>query len=105
MSRVSLNRRLEAVLAAAEGIDPLAARIHRLPPALRQRYDAWRAECEAQCDYGNGGAYERLLSGNLVLPDPPRAVAQAVGIERAPRLPGSMNLSDLSDLYRVMCEG
>lgn len=105
MSRVSLSRRLAAVLDAAESIDPLATRIHRLPDALRMRYDVWRAQCEAQCSYGNGAAYEAMLAGDIVLHDPPRAVAQAVGIERPPVLPDTMSLAELSDLYRVMCEG
>ena len=106
MSRVSLNRRLEAVLAAAERVNPQAAAVYRLPPALRQRYDAWRAQCDAvQSQYGEGGAlYEAMLSGELVTPDPPRAVAEALGLNAGPLLLETTTLQEVADLWADMVE-
>jgi len=107
MSRVSLNRRLEAVLAAAERVNPQAAAVYRLPPGLRQRYDAWRAQCDAvQSQYGEGGAlYEAMLSGELVTPDPPRAVAEALGVADAgPIVTDAMTLQQVADLWADMVE-
>ena len=37
MSRVSLSRRLAAILDTAERIDPMAVAVHRLPPAFRDQ--------------------------------------------------------------------
>ena len=104
MSRVSLNRRLEAILAAAERVDPVAARVYRLPPALRQRYDTWRAQCDAvQAQYGDGAAlYEAMLSGELVTPDPPRAVAEALGLNAGPIVTDTMSVQEAADLYASM---
>lgn len=106
MSRVSLNRRLEAVLAAAERVDPVAARVMRLPPALRQRYDAWRAQCDAiMAEYGEGAAlYEGMLSGELVTPDPPRAIAEALGLNAGPLLLDTMSVRELADIYASLIE-
>ena len=107
MSRVSLNRRLEAVLVAAERVDPLAARVHRLPPALRQRYDAWRAECAviyARYKGSEGGVYEAYLAGELVTPNPPRAVAEALELNSEPVLLKSMSVDDLAKIYAARLE-
>ncbi|MEO9623175.1 MAG: hypothetical protein ABJF09_08975 [Qipengyuania citrea] len=107
MSRVSLNRRLEAVLAAAERVDPVAARVYRLPPALRQRYDVWRAQCDRLTDELGGGealyaAY--LESGEWPLPDPPHAVAEALGLDGGPIVTDTMSLAETAELYAAMCE-
>ncbi|MBO6768315.1 MAG: hypothetical protein JJ901_08435 [Erythrobacter sp.] len=106
MSRVSFNRRLEAVLAAAERVNPQAAAVYRLPPALRQRYDAWRTQCDAvQSQYGEGGAlYAAMLSGELVTPDPPRTVAEALGLNASPIVTDAMTLQQVADLYASMIE-
>ena len=84
MSRVSISRRLQTLLKSAERMDPPAAAVHRMPPATRLRFDGWRARCDAiTAQYPNGAAlYEAILSNELVTPDPPRAVAEALGIER-----------------------
>lgn len=105
MSRVSLNRRLEAVLAAAERVNPQAAAVYRLPPALRQRYEAWRTECDRLTDEMGGGealyaAY--LESGEWPLPDPPRAVAEALGMNTGPVLLDTMTLQQAADLWAGM---
>ena len=107
MSRVSLNRRLEAVLAAAERVDPVAARVYRLPPALRQRYDVWRAQCDRLTEEMGGGeaVYRTYLeSGEWPLPDPPRAVAEALGMNAGPVLLDTMSLAETAELYAAMCE-
>ena len=106
MSRVSLNRRLEAVLAAAERVNPQAAAVYRLPPALRQRYEAWRAQCDAiTAEYGEGAAlYEAMLSGELVTPDPPRAVAEALGLNAGPIVTDTMSVQQAADLWARMVE-
>lgn len=107
MSRVSLNRRLEAILAAADRIDPVAARVHRLPPALRQRYDVWRAQCDRLTDGMGGGAalYEAYLeSGEWPLPDPPRAVAEALGLNGGPIVTDAMSVQQAADLWAEMVE-
>ena len=105
MSRVSLSRRLAAVLDAAEQIDPIAAKVHRLPDALRLRYDLWRTRCaEIKAEYDSGGIYDSMISGELVLPDPTRTVAEALGFERPPVLPDTLSMADLSEIYGAMCQ-
>ena len=107
MSRVSLNRRLEAVLAAAERANPQAAAVYRLPPALRQRYNAWRAQCDTITDeIGSGGAlYAAYLeSGEWPLPDPPRAVAEALGLDGGPIVTDTMSVQQAADLWARMVE-
>lgn len=107
MSRVSLNRRLAAVLDAAERIDPIAVRLYRLPPALRVQYDNWRSDCDAIAAQHENGAncgalYEAMLDGELVTPDPPRAVAAAFGWSEASILPNTLTLNDLAELWAEM---
>lgn len=109
MSRVSLNRRLAAVLDAAERIDPIAVRLYRLPPALRVRYDIWRAECDAiatryENSANSGALYEAMLDGEFVTPDPPRAVAEALGWIDVPVLPETLTLNDLAELWARMID-
>lgn len=105
MSRVSLNRRLEAVLAAAERVNPQAAAVYRMAPATRLRFDAWRTECDRITDAAGGGealytAY--LESGEWPLPDPPRAVAQALGLDAGPVLLDTMTVQQVADLWTDM---
>lgn len=107
MSRVSLNRRLEAVLAAAERVNPQAAAVYRLPPALRQRYDVWRAQSDRLTEEMGGcealyAAY--LESGAWPLPDPPRAVAEALGLNAGPLLLETTTLQEAADLWADMVE-
>lgn len=109
MSRVSLTRRLAAVLEAAERIDPLVARVYRLPPALRLRYDAWRAECDAiyarlEREGGPAAIYAAMIEGELVTPDPPRAVAVALGLNGGPTLLDTMSVQEAADLWARMVE-
>ena len=105
MSRVSLNRRLEAVLAAAERVNPQAAAVYRLPPALRQRYDTWRTECDRLTDEMGGGEalYAAYLEcGEWPLPDPPRAVAEALGLNAGPVLRDTMTLQEVATVWADM---
>lgn len=110
MSRISLNSRIRAIIDAAERIDPFAAKVHRLPPALRLRYDAWRAECEAigaryERDGGPGAYYEAMLDGKIVASDPPRDVATALGLAGAPVLLDTMSAAEVGEIWRRMVEG
>lgn len=107
MSRVSLNRRLEAIRDAAQRIDPRAAAVHHMRPATRLRYDNWRAECdamlkEAASEGGPGAAYEAMIEGRLELPCPPRAVREALAIEDGPTIPHGASPSDIAALWRTM---
>lgn len=107
MSKIGIAARLAAIMEAAESIDPMAARIHRLPPALRARYEAWRAECARIMDEAGdpAAAYETYLdTGTWGTPDPPRDVAAALELQGAPFLPADMSERDLSDMWRRMCE-
>ncbi|MGX7926216.1 hypothetical protein ACWPMX_06540 [Tsuneonella sp. HG094] len=107
MSRVSLNRRLGAIIEAAERIDPIAARVYRLPPALHVRYDNWRAECDrAAAQYPDGAAmYEAFLSGEYRTPPMPRDVREALGLQPAPLLPETMTARDIADVWDGMVRG
>ena len=108
MSRVSLNRRLEAVLAAAERVNPQAAAVHRMAPATRLRFDNWRAQCDAITDEMGGGEalYASYIdTGTWPLPDPPKAVAAALGIADAgPVLTEEMSVADLAEAWAAMIE-
>lgn len=107
MSRVGLGRRLQAVLEQAERINPHAARVHRMAPAVRASYDRWRRACDAEHERfadDDGGAYAALLRGELVTPEPPRAVAIALQLKPAPVLPDSLTTSEIEAIYRAMLE-
>lgn len=109
MSRVSLNRRLEAIREAAQRIDPRASAVHHMQPATRLRYDNRRAECDAMLkeagqEGGPGAAYEAMIEGRLELPRPPRAVREALGIVDAPLIPRSASMADVAERYRQMAE-
>lgn len=107
MSRVSFNRRLEAVLAAAERVNPFAARVYRMAPATRLRFDAWRTRCDritAQLGGGEALYTAYLESGEWPLPDPPRAVAEALGLNAGPIVTDTMTLRQAVELYAAMIE-
>lgn len=109
MSRVSLNRRLDALRSAAERIDPRVLAVHRLPPALRMSYDNWRRECDRvyadlEREGGPGASYEALIEGTLALPEPPRPVADALGITRGPVVPAGASDSEVAEIYRAMID-
>lgn len=108
MSRVGLGRRLRAVLAAAETIDPYAARVHRMTPAVRLQFDRWQHACNAEharfAGHELGAAYAALLEGALHLPEPPRAVADALQLKPAPMLSDSLTLGEIEAIYRAMIE-
>lgn len=107
MSRVGLGRRLQAVLEQAERINPHAARVHRMAPAVRASYDRWQSACAAEYAAfadDDGGAYAAMLEGALVLPEPPRAVADALQLKPAPVLPDTLTLGEIEAIYRAMIE-
>lgn len=109
MSRVSLNRRLQALLEAAEAIDPHAFKMHRLTPAVRAQFDQWRRCVDAEfarfAGEPEGAAYAALLQGELHLPPPPRAVAEALGLPEPVALTDDMTTEDLARLWSEMIEG
>ena len=111
MSKVSLSRRLAALLEAAEQIDPRATAVHRLPPALRMRYEFWRTECDAihnryEREDGPGAAYAAYLAtGESVTPPMPRAVATALGLDDAPTIPADASAADVAAIWSRMVEG
>ena len=106
MSRTSLNRRLLALLEAAEQFDPHAVRLHRLTPAVRAEYDRWRRTCDAEharfADQPDGAAYSALLDGTLHLPPPPRAVAAALQMPKPATLTDDMTTAEIAALYTQM---
>lgn len=107
MSRVGLGRRLQAVLEQAERINPHAARLHRMAPAVRASYDRWRRACDAEHERfadDHGGAYAARLRGELVTPEPSRAVSDALQLKPAPLLPDSLTLGEVAAIYRAMSE-
>jgi hypothetical protein len=104
MSRVSLSRRLDAIRNAAERIDPQAARVFRMQPAVRMRYDLWRREIdrmhdEIEREHGPGASYAAYLDGTLATPDPPRAVAEALGAAAMPVLTVEMSTREVAEVY------
>lgn len=107
MSRVSLNRRLEAVLAAAERVDPQAAAVYRMPPATRLRFDNWRERCDRITDAMGGGEalYAHYVdTGTWPLPDPPKAVAETLGLDGGPIVTDTMSVRELAEIYTSMIE-
>jgi hypothetical protein len=104
MSRVSISRRLDAIRDAAERIDPQASRVFRMPPALRMRFDTWSAECarmhdEIEREHGPGASFAAYLDGTFVTPDPPRAVAAALGAADMPMLTVEMSAQEVAQIY------
>lgn len=107
MSRVSLARRLAAILEAAERVDPQAARVHRMKPAVRARYEVWQQQCAAIIEEAGGpeAAFAAYVeTGEWGTPSPPRDVATALGVEEAPVMLETMSDAEIADLWRVMCE-
>jgi hypothetical protein len=109
MSRVSLGRRLQGVLEQAERINPQAARVHRMAPAVRAQFDRWRAVCDsAHAPFAGdepGAAYAALLAGEFVTPEPPRAVADALQLPATPVLHESLTTDDLARMWADMIDG
>ncbi|MGB3752751.1 MAG: hypothetical protein WA954_02515 [Parerythrobacter sp.] len=104
---MSLTNRLAAIVEAAERIDPYVARVHRLKPAMRMRYDMWRADCdllhdEAQRNGGAGAAYEGMLDGTFTTPAPSRVLADALALADPPHLPDTMDTHDLAAAWAAM---
>ena len=107
MSKIGISARIAAIMEAAENIDPMAARIHRLPPALRARYETWRTECARIMDEAGdpAAAYDAYLdSGTWGTPDPPRDVAKALDLQGAPFLSVDMSERDVAVLWKRMAE-
>ena len=107
MSKIGISARIAAIMEAAENIDPMAARIHRLPPALRARYETWRTECARIMDEAGdpAAAYDAYLdSGTWGTPDPPRAVAAALELQGAPVLTVDMSAQQVADVWKVMVD-
>lgn len=106
MSKIGISARIAAIRNAAESIDPVTTRVHRLPPALRARYEAWRAECARIMDEAGdpAAAYEAMLDGALVTPDPPRDVAEALDLQGAPFLSDDMSAQQVAAVWKAMVE-
>ena len=107
MSKIGISARIAAIMEAAENIDPMAARIHRLPPALRALYETWRTECARIMDEAGdpAAAYDAYLdSGTWGTPDPPRDVAAALELQGAPVLTVDMSAQQVADVWKVMVD-
>jgi len=105
VSRVSLSRRLQALFETADKIDPQATAVHRMKPATRLRFDHWRACCDRITDELGGGEtlYQAYVeTGEWPLPEPPRAVAEALGMDDGPVLLETMDVRELAEIYAAM---
>jgi len=108
--RRSLGHRLQAVLEAADRIDPRAVALHRLAPELRLRYDAWLRECEqawrnAERQYGGRAeAFEASVDDRFNTPNMPRAVAKALRVADPPVLTDDMSEAECAEVYRAYAE-
>jgi len=104
MSRVSLYKRMLELEASIFRIDPMLKAINALNPADRLRYDGWRAECdrtvaEAEEQDGPGGAYARLINGELWLPMLRQDVASKI-FPASATVPNDATLADVADMYK-----
>lgn len=108
MSRTSISRRLQALLEAAERVDPQAVAVYRMKPATRLRFDNWRSECDRITDEMGGGAalYAHYVdTAEWPLPDAPCSVAKALGVADAgPVLTTDTTLHEAADAWAVMIE-
>ena len=107
MSRTSISRRLQALLEAAERVDPQAVAVHRMAPATRLRFDAWRTECDRLTDEMGGGEalYRSYLDADeWPLPPPPKAVAAALGLDARPIVTDDTDIHDLAEAWAAMIE-
>ena len=107
MSRVSIARSLQAILEAAERVAPQAARVHRMTPAVRACYEAWRSECARITDEAGGpeAAFASYLeTGEWGTPAPPADVTQALGLEGVPVLTEDMSDQQLWDIWKSMVD-
>lgn len=107
MSRTSISRRLQALLEAAERVDPQAVAVHRMAPATRLRYDNWRSECDRITDEmdGDEAVYRSYLdTGTWPLPKPPQAVAAALGLDAPPIVTDDTDIHDLAEAWAAMIE-
>ena len=107
MSKIGIAARIAAIVAAAEQTNPLAARVYRLPPALRIRYENWRTECErAMAKHGDpAAAYAAYRIGEDDTPEPPRAVADVLQFKRPPVLTEAMSVAECARIYDEFREG
>lgn len=89
MARVSLNRRIDAILNYYLPVGSLEHKIHHLPDDLQKSYRLWNEinqaiiiEAEKK---GAGEAYRQLIDNELELPPLPRAIEQALFPENGRR--------------------
>lgn len=107
MSRLSISRRLASLLETAEQVDRQAVAVHRMKPAVRIHYDRWRAECDrVTAEIGGPAAVYAAWADDGVwsLPEPPRAVAEALGIAAAPIVTDDMTVRQLAEAWAAMIE-
>lgn len=68
---------MAAVEAEIRRRDPFGYAVHHLTPALRQLYDAWRAECERVTSQ-HENPFAALLNGQCYFPRMPHPVATVI---------------------------
>lgn len=106
MSRVSLYKRMLEIEASVLRLYPFLKAINSLNPADRLRYDGWRTQCdeiiaEAESEDGPGGAYKRLINGELWLPELRQDVASKIFPDSV-TVPNDASLADVADMYKDM---
>lgn len=89
MARVSLNRRIDAILHHYLPVGSLEHKIHHLPQDMRQIHQQWSESNQAIIieaeKKGAGEAYRQLIDNELELPPLPKAIEQALFPERGKR--------------------
>lgn len=103
MARVSLNRRIDAILNHYLPVGSLEHKIHHLPDDLQKSYRLWNEgnqsiinEAEKK---GAGEAYRQLIDNELELPPLPKAIEQVLFPENGRRY------DNVYHHYQSMLEG
>ncbi len=111
MARRSVDRRLDKLLDVILPPGSFERRAHELPPEMKQALELYQTKVAAiilraeKSDSTPGAAFARLLDGDLILPQMPQALKQALGLVDPPEITEAMSLTEISDLYQRYVEG
>lgn len=110
MARRSIDSRMDRILNRILPPGSIERREYELPADLREALQLHRSKASAiifgiEKRDGPGAAYERLIVGDLVLPQLDGHLREALGIDDVPEIREGMSTSEVAEIYTRLIEG